>query len=221
MRFVEQLLYVVAFAVAGLVALAILWSTDQPYRDLARDNGVTRYTFVVITGGQQVTDLDTAVGFHHQWATYETGGTSDPPKFDPPLFTDDEYAHMADVRHVFDGAKVLVPLALFVLIVRLQRARARSPHDMWALVRSGSLFAALAVALIGVVAAFAFDPLFLAFHALFFPQGNFLFPPTSNLIRLYPDWYWQGITLRVGASFIAIALALAGLAHLRLRRVLT
>ena len=220
MKIVEYLLYVVAFAVAGLVVLAIVWSTDQPYRDLARDNGVDRVAFVV-SGGSRIVDLETAVAIHHEWAAYETGGTSDPPRFDPPLFTDDEYAHMADVRGVFDGAKFLVPFALFVLIIRLQRARARSARDMWTLVRNGSLIAAAAVALIGIVATFAFDPLFLGFHELFFPQGNFLFPPTSNLIRLYPDWYWQGITLRVGVSFIAIALVVAALAHLRLRRVLT
>ena len=220
MRIVEHLLYVVAFAVAGLVVLALLWSGDQPYRDLARDNGVDHLVFAIPSGSQTV-DLESAVSMHHEWAAYETGGTNDPPRFDPPFFTDDEYAHMADVRRVFDVAKFLVPLALFVIIVRLQRARARSPRDMWALVRNGSLIAAVAVAAIGIVATFAFDPLFLAFHYLFFPQGNFLFPPTSNLIRLYPDWYWQGITLRVGASFIGIALVLAALAHLRLRRVLT
>ena len=89
---------------------------------------------------------------------------------------------------------------------------------MWELVRDGSLIAAAVVVLIGIVAALAFEPLFLAFHYVFFPQGNFLFDPaTSNLLRLYPDWYWQGISLRVGLSFIAVALGVAGVAALRLR----
>jgi uncharacterized membrane protein len=75
------------------------------------------------------------------------------------------------------------------------------------------------VAVIGVAAAVAFDPLFLLFHDVFFPQGNFLFDPaTSNLIRLYPEWYWQGITAGVGLSFIAVAILLAGAAHMALRR---
>jgi uncharacterized membrane protein len=68
------------------------------------------------------------------------------------------------------------------------------------------------------VATVAFEPLFLAFHYVFFPQGNFLFDPaTSNLVRLYPDWYWEGISLRVGLSFVLLALVVAGVAHLRLR----
>jgi uncharacterized membrane protein len=74
------------------------------------------------------------------------------------------------------------------------------------------------VAVIGVAAAVAFDPLFLLFHEVFFPQGNFLFAPDSNLIRLYPEWYWQGITAGVGASFIAVSLLVAGAAHIALRR---
>ena len=125
---------------------------------------------------------------------------------------------MADVRNVFVAAKFLVPVSLLVILIRLQRARARSPRAMWELVRDGSLIAAAVVVLIGIVATFAFEPLFLAFHYVFFPQGNFLFDPaTSNLLRLYPDWYWQGISLRVGLSFIAVALGLAGVAALRLR----
>jgi uncharacterized membrane protein len=125
---------------------------------------------------------------------------------------------MADVRGVFEAAKFLIPVSLLVIALRLQRARARSPRGMWQLVRDGSLIAVGLVAFVGLIATFAFESLFLAFHYVFFPQGNFLFDPaTSNLIRLYPDWYWQGISLRVGLSFIAVALGLAGAAALRLR----
>jgi uncharacterized membrane protein len=71
---------------------------------------------------------------------------------------------------------------------------------------------------VGVAAALAFEPLFLAFHYVFFPQGNFLFDPaTSNLLRLYPESYWYGVTVRIGAGFVAVALTLAGAAHLALR----
>jgi integral membrane protein (TIGR01906 family) len=220
MRALEAALFVLALALAGLVVFALLWSVEAPYRDLARANGVTRLVFVAPSGGTHETDLETAVIVHEQWSRYVTGGTAEPPRppVIPDLFSADEYAHMADVRRVFDGAKFLVPVSLLVILIRLQRARARSPRAMWQLVRDGSLIAAACVVLVGVVAIFAFDPLFLAFHYVFFPQGNFLFDPaTSNLIRLYPDWYWQGISLRVGLSFIAVALGLAGGAALRLR----
>ena len=125
---------------------------------------------------------------------------------------------MADVRGVFRGAEYAAALALFVVAFRVQRARRRG--DALRLVRAGALAATAIVAVIGVAAALAFDPLFLLFHDVFFPQGNFLFDPaTSNLIRLYPEWYWQGITAGVGLSFIAVAVLLAGAAHVALRRV--
>jgi len=216
----ELVLYVLAFVIAGLVTLALLWSGPAPYTGLARDNGVTRYVFLVKGpgGGMLDTDLQGAAARHAEWSRYVTGGTSDPPEFDPPLFTEDEYAHMADVRRVFEVAKLFVPLSLVVIIVRLRRARERGSRPMWRLVRDGALVSAAVVAIIGAVAVVAFEPLFLAFHYVFFPQGNFLFDPaTSNLLRLYPDWYWEGISLRVGLSFIAVALFVAGAAMLRLR----
>ena len=212
-------LLVVGLVMSGLVVLALLWSGPVPYRDLARANGVDRFVFVLQPPlDREFTDLETAVSFHEQWSRYVTGGTADAPTFDPPRFTQDEYAHMADVRAVFATARFLVPVGLFLVVVRLQRARAASSRVMWRVLRDGALIAALAVAAIGVVAVFAFEPLFLAFHYVFFPQGNFLFDPaTSNLIRLYPDWYWEGISLRVGLSFIAVALGLAAVAQARLR----
>jgi uncharacterized membrane protein len=123
---------------------------------------------------------------------------------------------MSDVRVVFRGAESIAPLALTVIAFRLFRARRRGAALL--LIRDGSLMAAALVALIGVIAVIAFDPLFLLFHEVFFPQGNFLFDPaTSNLVRLYPEWYWEGITVRVGLSFIVVALALGLVAWWRLR----
>ncbi len=105
------------------------------------------------------------------------------------------------------------------MALRMQRARGRGLDVMLRLVRNGAIVASLAVAGIGIVATFAFDAAFLLFHQIFFPQGNFLFDPaTSNLVRLYPDWYWQGITLRVGLSFLALAAAVALAASIGLRR---
>lgn len=220
-RVVELALFGLALAIGGLVVFALIWSGSGPFRDLARDNGVDRFVFIVQApaGGSHEMDTETAASVvHAPWSRYVTGGADEPPAFDPPLFTSDEYRHMSDVRRVFDVARFLVPVSLFVIIVRLQRARQRGSPAMWKLARGGALGAAAGVAAIGIVAVLAFEPLFLAFHYLFFPQGNFLFDPgTSNLIRLYPDWYWEGISLRVGISFIALTLALAALAQLRIR----
>jgi integral membrane protein (TIGR01906 family) len=220
---VEVAIFAIAFAVFGLVALALIWSGDWAYALLANLNGVTQTSFLLGTAfdPQRVEtplDLPTVISWHHAWAAYVTGVSALPAvSWGPdPIFTADESTHMADVRAVFRGAEYAAALALFVAIFRIARARRRG--DALRLVRAGALTAAGIVAIIGVAAALAFDPLFLLFHDVFFPQGNFLFDPaTSNLIRLYPEWYWQGITAGVGLSFIAVAILVAGAAHSALR----
>jgi integral membrane protein (TIGR01906 family) len=221
---IEVAIFAIAFTVFGLVGFALVWSGDWAYAGLANVNGVTHGSFLLANASdprrvETPVDLTTLISWHHAWSAYVTGASSTPAiSYGPdPIFTQDESAHMADVRSVFRGAEFAAALALLVAVFRVSRA---SRHgEALRLVRAGSLTAGAIVMLIGLAAALAFDPLFLLFHDVFFPQGNFLFDPaTSNLIRLYPEWYWQGITGGVGLSFIAVAILVAGGAHIALRR---
>jgi len=217
---IETALFAVGFAMSGLVLLALLWSGVGPYMDMARANGVAGATFYdhASRSNSVALSLDALAEQHRAWSAYITGGAVDPPDLGS-FYTADEISHMADVRRVFDGAKLLIPAGLFVMAIRLQRARSRSAGAMLRLVRDGAVAAGILVAAVGIVAAFAFEQAFLLFHEVFFPQGNFLFDPaTSNLVRLYPDWYWQGITFRIGLSFIAVAAMVAFAAWVGLRR---
>jgi len=81
------------------------------------------------------------------------------------------------------------------------------------LARNAALVAGAGVLVVAVAAAVAFEPLFLLFHEIFFPQGNFLFEASSNLLALYPDQYWYGVTLRIGASFVLAGLLSGVVAH--------
>jgi integral membrane protein (TIGR01906 family) len=212
----EVAIFAVAFAVAALVALALVWSGDRPYAWLANLNGVRTVEFVR-TGS---TSLDTLLFYHRAWSDYVTGRSSFMAANMGPVpivFTADEIAHMDDVRTVFIGAQTAAVGALGIAVFRVFRARAEG-HAL-RLIRDGGLVAAGLVVSVGLAALVAFDQLFLLFHEVFFPQGNFLFDPaTSNLIRLYPEWYWQGITAGVGLSYIAVAVLVAGAAHIALRR---
>jgi len=126
---------------------------------------------------------------------------------------------MRDVRAVFVAAEIAALAAAAILFVLVARIRVRGPIAIARLVRSAALAAAIGVAALAGAAAVSFDALFLAFHEVFFPQGNFLFDPaTSNLLALYPDAYWYGVTLRVGLSFVALCLCGAVLAHATLGR---
>lgn len=126
-----------------------------------------------------------------------------------PFFDANEAAHLRDVGGVFGMllpatamAALVVALLGGVLFVRDRR-----------LLRTVAIVDAAVVAAVGVLAAVAFEPMFLVFHEIFFPQGNFLFDPrTENLVLLYPEGYWLGVTLRLGATFLLLTLAVAALA---------
>jgi integral membrane protein (TIGR01906 family) len=216
---IEVALFAVGLAMAGLVLFALLWSGVGAYADMARAAGAESTTFIDHTNDQSVVmGLGPLVQEHRVWSTYVTGGAADPPE-PGHFYTTDEISHMTDVRRVFDGAKLLIPAGFFVMAIRLQRARTHSAEAMFRLVRDGAVAAGVVVAALGLVGALAFEQAFLLFHEVFFPQGNFLFDPaTSNLVRLYPDWYWQGITFRIGLSFIAVAAVVAVAATAGLRR---
>ena len=216
---IEVALFAVGLAMAGLVLFALLWSGVGAYIDMARASSVDATTFIDHVTGQSVRmDLVPLGEEHRLWSTYVTGGAADPPQ-PGRFYTTDEISHMTDVRRVFDGAKLLIPAGFFVMAIRLQRARAHSAEEMFRLVRDGAVTAGVVVDALGLIAAVAFEQAFLLFHEVFFPQGNFLFDPaTSNLVRLYPDWYWQGITFRIGLSFMAVAAVVAVAASVGLRR---
>lgn len=185
------------------------------YEGIARDfapvvwhDPVTR----AVSGRGALGDL---VGLHRSWLAYVTGFGSGPGVL---LFTADESQHMADVRHVFIGAEIAAVCGLAALMIVGGAVARRGSVAVAAIARDASVIAAAAVAVLGIAAAAAFDNLFLAFHELFFPQGNFLFPPDSNLIAMYPDQYWYETTIRIGAAFVAVMAVTAIGAAATLRR---
>lgn len=209
-------------AVAGLVGLAILFAGDATYEEIARREAIGRELFRAPAGAgptEGVTyPLGTLVGLHRATLAYVLGET---PALPPSptrgaFYTEDEARHLADVRALFAAARAAMLVAFGGLSLLLVRAARRGAGV--ALARDGAVAAGVGVAALGALAAFAFEPAFLAFHGLFFPQGNFLFDPeTSNLLRLYPFGYWYGATLRVAVTFLAAVGLVAAASTVALR----
>ena len=214
----EAALFALAFAVSGLVVLTLVFAGPATYADIARSSGRETATFSTI-GLPRVVELglDQLLGYHVMWTDYVTGRS--PGIFrvgGGGAFTPAEYSHMADVRSVFITAQIAAVCAALVLIWLALRGWRR--RALARLVRAGAVSALVAVAVIGVLAAVAFDAAFLLFHQVFFPQGNFLFAPDSNLLAIYPESYFYGVSLRIGAAFVALAGVLAVVSHAALRR---
>jgi integral membrane protein (TIGR01906 family) len=219
----EIALFATCSAVAALVALAVAWSGDDVYREIAASSGIDRAVFPLEDGATWHVDREGLVRLHDATAAYALGRATQLPEGPAAqggrrlsLFTANEREHMLDVRRVFIAAQ-LAALAS-IAIVALLALRARRRGALARLVRAGAIAAAALVAIFGAFAAVAFDAAFLLFHQVFFPQGNFLFPADSNLLRLYPEAYWYGVTLRIAVSFLALAAIVAGVAHLAVRR---
>ena len=62
----------------------------------------------------------------------------------------------------------------------------------------------LAIIIAGIFAV-AFEPAFLAFHAVFFPPGTYLFSEGSQLIVLFPEGFWFEATLVAGTTIVLTA----------------
>lgn len=186
------------FTVSSIVLLALIWAGDAPYAEMVRP---TREQAEV----------------HSTWVAYVTGRSDAQPGEERAAwrFTTAERAHMQDVRRVFVGAEIAAAVAAVGAAWLLLRARVRGYAAR--LLRNASLAAVALVVVVAAFAAVAFDAAFLLFHQVFFPQGNFLFSPGSGLIRLYPQEYFYGVTLRIAVSFLTLAATLAALAQLRLR----
>lgn len=135
-----------------------------------------------------------------------------------PLLDQRERSHMSDVSRL---VQILVAVAVLALVVAgvtgawLRGERRRQGRIMVA--AAGSIGAAAIV--LAIVFAVAFEPAFLAFHAIFFPPGTYLFAEGSQLIVLFPDGFWFDAALAAGIVIIlsALVVTLIGFSRWRSR----
>ena len=140
-------------------------------------------------------------------------------RIDPstPLLTDAERSHMRDVAHLVRALWIVLLIAIGLLIASLVALR-RQPR------RSGIvvLWTSAGVGIVAIAAggffAINFDQAFVAFHEVFFPQGNFMFGPDSNLLRLFPEGFWFESAL-VAGLLIVLSCAAVTLVGWRLARL--
>jgi integral membrane protein (TIGR01906 family) len=122
-----------------------------------------------------------------------------------------EISHLKDVRRVFGISLALTLISLAGLVVSL----ALAPRGARLAVLGASSTVALGMVILGMAAvsaigAVAFEPLFAAFHSLFFAPGTWEFPADSLLIRLFPEPFW----MLAGAWWAALAVALVAVVRL-------
>lgn len=141
-----------------------------------------------------------------------------PPRFDvavegAAVLSERERAHLRDVRAVLLRLGGAVLVAAGVVAVEKRRL---APATFWSIAERTGLVLAGGVLVIGLLAAVAFDPLFEAFHRIFFAPGTYTFDPgRERLVQLFPMRLWFETAIAAGAVLAGLGLALAGLGRWR------
>jgi integral membrane protein (TIGR01906 family) len=132
-----------------------------------------------------------------------------PPDFDVaidgvPVLSETERGHMRDVRGAFAGFAILAGVAALWLAAAYRLRR--GPSDFWRPVWAGAIGLLGAIAVMGLVAAVAFDAAFDLFHRLLFAGGTWTFDPaTDRLVQLFPMQFWLETSIAVGLVVMALA----------------
>lgn len=125
-----------------------------------------------------------------------------------------ERLHMVDVRNVvlpFAWLLMIVGSGLAVVVVRNRRT-----SWVWRAMARGSMALGFVTVAAGGAIVLAFDKAFLAFHLVFFPQGNFTFDPgTQRLVQLFPENVWTETATGVAVVGLVLAIAVTVLARRR------
>ncbi|HYI65711.1 MAG TPA: DUF1461 domain-containing protein [Candidatus Limnocylindrales bacterium] len=134
----------------------------------------------------------------------------------PPLLDERERSHMGDVSWLVRLLAGITVLALVLALVTggwLRHEQRRQGRIMFT---AAGIVGGLAIT-IGAVFAVAFEPAFLAFHAVFFPPGTYLFSEGSQLIVLFPEGFWFEATLIAGTTIVLTALVVSVIGFARWR----
>lgn len=141
---------------------------------------------------------------------------------DENLFNAKETIHMADVRDLVQTMftiqllAVAASLALAALIVSFWSARVLAVGMLY-----GASLIGIVLGLGGALAMTGFDAAWSEFHVIAFTNDLWqLDPDTDHLIQMYPERFWQEVTLWIGAAIIlqAFVIAVASAAYLLLTR---
>ena len=128
------------------------------------------------------------------------------PGFDAPAV-----AHLADVRRVIAGARLVTGVLAILLALWFGMEAARGHLDrIAAAMRAAAVWCAALVVLAALAGMLDFEALFSAFHGLFFAEGTWTFAADSLLIQTFPETFWAvsaavwGGLVLLGGSALAL-----------------
>ncbi len=118
-----------------------------------------------------------------------------------PFLQSDEFQHMTDVRFVF----ALIHIFSILLIIFLYTQREIITKKF---LNTAAKRGILASGFLLILMFLSFNQLFTLMHYIFFPQGNWSFPPDSQLIQLLPLEFFNLFAIVIFVIFLLTNLCL-------------
>jgi len=133
----------------------------------------------------------------------------------PLNYTSSELSHLEDVKKVMAWTNIVyLLLLLFVTIYIILKIKDRSKEELISLLRTGGKVTLISIGIIIFLSLFFFNTLFTLFHQVFFPQGNWMFPPDSLLIQTFPLTFFTHISLFIFAQTVLYGMIFIGVGYL-------
>lgn len=130
------------------------------------------------------------------------------------LFNAQETAHLSDVRTLFRGSnrvqEAAVVFVLAYIVAVFIWAREGSLRKLARQVLLSALLSVAAIGALGVGALVGFDQLWNQFHFIAFSNDFWqLDPATDHLIQMFPEGFWEDVSLWIGLATAAQVATLA------------
>ncbi len=138
------------------------------------------------------------------------------------LFNPRETAHLRDVKTLFQASfrvqEAAVLFALAYIVAVFIWAGEGSMRTLAKQIVLSGLISAAVIGAVGIVAVSGFDRAFEQFHLIAFNNDFWkLNPNRDHLIQMFPEAFWENVSLWVGLATLAEVGVLAGVAGLYLR----
>ncbi len=127
------------------------------------------------------------------------------------FFNTKEKNHLNDVRVVMQSATYALIVLLMIWLIGIYTLH----KDAASIIYKGGLLSLLLFLLL-LLCALNFEQAFTYFHKLFFRDGTWVFEPTENLVRMYPERFFYNIAKNILSTFGALSAAITSMARLSL-----
>jgi len=176
----------VALLGATLPILLLLVSLNSVWPDLSNYDAVFRTNDF---------DYSSAVRTTEQLFGYFKAPIEEP--FSIPAFSNSEASHLRDVKIVLKAQYVVMysPIILWIVVLVWDR------KVFWSAALCGGLAGFLLCLLLALI---PFDVLFVWFHKLVFPQGNWIFERGQLMVTMYPERLFESLAGQIFTRFFAL-----------------